>query len=88
MVGEFIKKVEEWRVNIGEYSAILLNLGSLYIVVYMCKVKFISDTHLGNCLIRYNTLFNEDHSLNKTFRYKVLRAVSYTHLTLPTILLV
>ena len=50
---------------------------SLYtIVVYMCKVKFISDTHLGNCLIRYNTLFNEDHSLKKTFRYKVLREIN------------
>ena len=28
MVGEFIKNVGEWRVNIGEYSAILLNLVS------------------------------------------------------------
>ena len=26
MVGEFIKNVGEWRVNVGENSAILLNL--------------------------------------------------------------
>ena len=26
MVGEFVKNVGEWRLNVGEYSAILVNL--------------------------------------------------------------